>query len=73
MKILLKSLFFVLAVSILSYSAVEAGAPWIFTATAEGRVCCTYQMDCPEAKVCKDISIDCSEQQPHICSDPIIE
>jgi hypothetical protein len=29
MKVLLKSFFLVLALAILSYSAIEAGAPWM--------------------------------------------
>jgi hypothetical protein len=67
MKVLLKSFFLVLALTILGYSAIEAGAPWMFTAQA--RTCCKYQVDCAESATCKTIYSECSEQKPHICVD----
>lgn len=65
MKVLFKSIFLALAVTIISYSAIEAGAPWMFSAHA--RTCCTYQIDCAESETCKEIEPDCSETNPHIC------
>jgi hypothetical protein len=66
MKIVLKSLFLGLTLAILSYSAVAAGAPDIFT-SEEGRTCCTYQVNCPEDQECKTIYPECSQDNPHIC------
>jgi len=65
MKVLFNTLFLVLALTILGYSAMEAGAPWMFTAQA--RTCCTYQVDCSETETCKTIFPNCSAQNPHIC------
>lgn len=67
MKVLFKTLFLALALTILGYSAMEAGAPWMFTAQA--RTCCTYQVDCAESATCKTIYPTCSESKPHICED----
>lgn len=67
MKVLLKTLFLALTLTILGYSAVEAGAPWMLTAQA--RTCCTYQVDCAESATCKTIFPNCSESKPHICVD----
>ena len=65
MKVLFKTLSLALALTILGYSAMEAGAPWMFTAYA--RTCCTYQVDCAETETCKTIYPECSSQNPHIC------
>lgn len=65
MKVLFKTLFLALALTILGYSAMEAGAPWMFSAHA--RTCCTYQVDCAESETCKSIYPECSATNPHIC------
>lgn len=67
MKVLVKSFFLVLALTILGYSAMEAGAPLMFTAQA--RTCCSFQVDCTDAQTCKTIFPYCSEQKNHICVD----
>jgi hypothetical protein len=69
MKNVLSSLFFVLALAILVYSAMEAGAPRMFTSLAEGRTCCSYQVDCAETQTCVTISPACSKDQAYICKD----
>ena len=71
MKVLLKTLFLAFALTILGYSAIEAGAPWMFTAHA--RTCCSYQVDCPETATCKTIYPACSETKAHICVDNILD
>jgi hypothetical protein len=65
MKVLLKTLFLALTLTILGYSAMEAGAPWMFTAYAH--TCCNYQVDCPASQNCKDVFPDCSANIPHEC------
>lgn len=65
MKALFKTLFLGLALTILGYSAIEAGAPSMFSVYA--RTCCTYQVDCAETETCKTIYPECSSQNPHIC------
>jgi hypothetical protein len=67
MKILVKSLFLGLTLSILSYSAIAAGPGALFASEAEGRTCCTYQVNCPEDQECKTIYPECSQENPHIC------
>lgn len=67
MKTLLKSLFVVLSLAILSYSAVAAGARDLVVIGAEARQCCKYQVDCPEDQECRVIAVDCSADLPHIC------
>ena len=67
MKVLLKSLFFVLTLSILSYSAIAAGARQMLSVDAEARQCCQYQVDCPEDQTCENIYPDCSKELEHIC------
>jgi hypothetical protein len=67
MKVLLKSLFFALTLTILSYSAVQAGARDLLVAEPAERKCCTYQVDCPEDQECKYIFPYCSEANKYIC------
>lgn len=67
MKVLLKSLFIVLTLTILSYSAVQAGAQDLFVAVPAERVCCNYQVDCAEDQECKFIFPYCSEDKKYIC------
>lgn len=71
MKVLLKTLLLALALTILGYSAIEAGAPSMFTAQA--RTCCAYQVDCSESQTCKTIFPTCSEQKSHICVDNLAD
>ena len=68
MKIM-KSVFLALALSIMGYSAIEAGAQdLIGDATAvERRICCTFQVDCPVTHTCTPIEPKCSATKPHIC------
>lgn len=73
MKTLLSSFFFVLALAILAYSAVEAGAPMMFTSRADGRTCCKYQVDCAETQTCTTVYPECAEAKPHICKDNLNE
>jgi hypothetical protein len=67
MKVLLKTLFFALTLTILSYSAVQAGARDVLTAEPIERKCCQYQVDCPEDQECKFIFPSCSATQEYIC------
>ena len=71
MKVLFKTLFFALALTILGYSAIEAGAPWMFSAQA--RTCCTYQTDCATTQTCKTIYPKCSAEKEHICVDNTVD
>jgi hypothetical protein len=68
MKVL-KSLFLALALTILGYSAVEAGAQDLIAddTVAVARKCCNYQADCPADHTCKTISPTCSANLPNIC------
>jgi hypothetical protein len=69
MKVI-KSLFLVLALSVLGYSAVEAGAQDLIAdddSAATARKCCQYQADCPADSTCKSIYPECSKNLPHIC------
>ena len=67
MKVLLKSLFFVLTLIILSYSAAIAGATDVVIAEPADRTCCQYQVDCPEDQECKFIFPYCSADKQYIC------
>ena len=69
MKSLLKTLFLAVALTILGYSAMEAGAPWMFTAQA--RTCCTYQVDCANSLTCTEMNPACSANLPHECKDSV--
>ena len=63
-----KSFFLILALSILSYSAVQAGVnDEIIVDGDAGRTCCQYQVDCPEKQTCKYIFPYCSEGKNYIC------
>ena len=73
MKVVLKSLFLVLTLAILSYSAAAAGAADLIAVGEEGRQCCEYQVDCPEDQECKLITPDCSKDLPHICKKAAVE
>jgi hypothetical protein len=65
MRNLLNRLLFVLALTIIAYSALETGIPNMFSSQA--RTCCTYQEDCPDNQTCKTIFPECSHQNKHIC------
>ena len=67
MKALFKTLFLAVALTILGYSAMEAGAPWMFTVQAH--TCCTYQVDCAASLKCTRIDPACSANKPHECLD----
>jgi len=67
MKVM-KSLFLALALSIISYSAIAAGAQDLIVAEpAPRRICCTFQVDCPATHTCTPIEPKCSATKPHIC------
>lgn len=70
MKVM-KSLFLALALTIIGYSAVEAGAQDLIgevtAEPAERRICCTFQVDCPVTHTCTPIEPKCSATKPHIC------
>lgn len=67
----LKSLFLVLALTVLVYSASEAGAQELYQDQTGDTVgyhsCCQYQVDCPTEYVCKYVSPPCSEYVPNAC------
>jgi hypothetical protein len=67
MKVLLKCLFLLTTLSILSYSAIASGATDLVAGDAEARQCCQYQVDCPEDQTCENIYPDCSKELEHIC------
>lgn len=69
MKIL-KSLFLAFTLTILGYSAVQAGA--VDTVSEEdtfaaARRCCTFQVDCLSSQTCTPITPHCSADKIHIC------
>lgn len=66
MRVLLKSLFFVLTLSILSYTAVVADAQDLLAEPA-ARTCCEYQVDCAENQTCEFIFPYCSADKHYIC------
>jgi len=66
MRVLLKSLFFVLTLSILSYTAVIADAQNL-VAEPVARTCCEYQVDCAENQTCEFIFPYCSADKHYIC------
>jgi len=66
MRILLKSSFFVLTLSILSYTAVLADAKDLISEPAT-RTCCEYQVDCGENQTCEFIFPYCSADKHYIC------
>lgn len=69
-----KSFFLVLALSILSYSAVQAGVSDEMIGEGEaGRTCCQYQVDCPEDQTCEFIFPYCSESKNYICKGAKVE
>lgn len=68
MKVL-KSLFLAFTLTILGYSAVQAGAVETLseeTAVAARR-CCTFQVDCLSTQTCTPIEPNCSADKIHIC------
>lgn len=68
MKVLLKSLFLVMTLSIISYSAVAAGfADTADTELVLARRCCTFQNDCLDNQTCKTIDPACSADKKNIC------
>ena len=67
MKVLLKSIFLLTTLTILSYSAVAAGADELISGDSDSRQCCKYQVDCPEDQRCNTIYPECSADLPHIC------
>ena len=67
MKVLLKSLFFVLTLSILSYTAVVADAQGLVAVDPATRTCCEYQVDCAENQTCEFIFPYCSADKHYIC------
>lgn len=73
MKVLLKSLFVALTVTILSYTAVQAGARDALVAVPIARQCCQYQVDCPEDQECKFIFPSCSADKEYICKKVAIQ
>ena len=69
-----KSFFLIAALSILSYSAVQAGVSDELPGDGdEGRQCCQYQVDCPESQTCEFIFPYCSENKNYICKGPKVE
>jgi hypothetical protein len=69
MKVM-KSLFLALALTIIGYAAVEAGAQDLIGEVAEPaprRICCNFQVDCPVTHTCTPIEPKCSATKPHIC------
>jgi len=72
MRVLLKSFFFALTLSILSYSAVAADVELVST-ELEGRTCCQYQVDCPEDQTCEWIHPYCSADKNYICKKAAVE
>lgn len=69
-----KSLFLILALSILGYSAVQAGVNDEMLADGDaGRTCCQYQVDCPENQTCEFIFPYCSESKSYICKGAAVE
>ena len=68
MKVLLKSLFLVITLSIISYSAVAAGFTEVAgTGLVAARRCCTYQVDCLDSQTCKPIDPACSADKKNQC------
>jgi hypothetical protein len=68
-----KSLFLILALSILGYSAAQAGINDEIGGGEEGRTCCQYQVDCPESQTCEFIFPYCSADKSYICKSPKVE
>lgn len=73
MKVLLKSFFFALTLSILGYSAVIADARIEISPEPGGRTCCQYQVDCPETETCEWIHPYCSADKNYICKKASVE
>lgn len=72
MKVL-KSFFLILALSILSYSAVQAGVSDEIGEGEAGRTCCQYQVDCAENETCEFIFPYCSADKSYICKAAKVE
>ncbi|HEX5876588.1 MAG TPA: hypothetical protein VFY60_18220 [Pyrinomonadaceae bacterium] len=69
-----KSFFLILALSILSYSAVQAGVSDEIIGDGDaGRTCCQYQVDCPESQTCEYIFPYCSADKNYICKGAKVE
>ena len=68
MRVLLKSLFLALTLSILSYAAFAADAQSALTAEPiAARTCCEFQVDCAENQTCEFIFPYCSADKHYIC------
>lgn len=67
MRVLLRTVFLALTLSILSYSAVVTDAQDDIIVDGGGRTCCTYQVDCAENKRCNYIFPYCSQDKNYIC------
>jgi hypothetical protein len=69
MKVLLKSLFLALTLSIIAFSALAAGATDLIAdeTVALTRRCCTFQTDCLDNQTCVTISPACSADKANIC------
>lgn len=73
MKVLLKSLFLALALSIISLSAIASDAVDVEInddTVAIARRCCTFQVDCLSSQECVTISPACSADKANICKKP---
>lgn len=65
-----KSLFLAFTLTILGYSAVQAGAVDSLTeeeTALAARRCCTFQVDCLSNQTCTPIDPHCSADKIHIC------
>ena len=70
MKVLLKSLFLALTLSIISFAAIAADATDVVVdddTIALARRCCTFQVDCLDNQECVTISPACSADKANIC------
>lgn len=67
MRILLKSVFYALTLSILSYGAVAADAQDLVSGEVGTRTCCQYQVDCADNQTCEFIFPYCSADKQYIC------
>ena len=72
MKVLLKSLFLVITLSIISYSAVAAGFTDTTVTEIAVRRCCTYQSDCLDNQTCKTIDPACSALRKNQCENNVV-
>lgn len=68
MKVLLKSLFLAITLSIIAFSALASDGVSIEDDTvALARRCCTFQVDCLSTQTCVTISPACSADKANIC------